>query len=91
MHITPHEAEMLMRERTKDAQREAKQLRLRRLANSVRPRLLDRVLASIGGLLLCAGKRLQERYAAHRTGLTRSPSPAIRQRTSLREGLEAPG
>jgi hypothetical protein len=78
MHITPHEAEMLMRERTKDAQREAKQQQLRRLANSARPRLPDRVLASIGGLLLSAGERLQKRYAPDRTDLARSPSPATR-------------
>jgi len=78
MHMTPLEAEMLMRERTEEALREAEQRRLRRLASADRPRLLDRALAGIGGLLLSAGERLQKRYGTNQTGLASTPSPATR-------------
>jgi len=75
MYFNPYEAQMIMEERVKDALREAEQERLGRVANSAKLRLLDRVLASIGGLLLSAGKKLQERHAPVKTGLTVSPSP----------------
>ena len=75
MYFNPYEAEIMMKEHVKDALREAEQKRLGRVANSARPRLLDRlgsgsgVVASIGGLLLSAGKQLQERHAPVKTGL----------------------
>ena len=81
MYFSPHEAQMIMEERVKDALREAEQVRLGQVANSARPRLLDRlgsasgVVASIGGLLLSPGKKLQERHAPVKTGLTVSQSP----------------
>lgn len=75
MYFNPYEAQMIMEERVKDALREAEQERLGRVANSAKLRLLDRVLASIGGLLLSAGKKLQEPHAPVKTGLTVSPSP----------------
>lgn len=76
MYISAHEAEMLMRERTKDALREAKRDRLGRMANFARPGLLDRGLANVGGLMIAAGRKLQARNMPVRTGLTGSPSPA---------------
>ena len=82
MYLNPYEAQMMMEERVKDALREAEQERLKRVANSARPRLLDRlasasgvVARSIGGLLLSAGKKLQERHAPVKAGLTASQSP----------------
>ena len=81
MYFNPYEAQMMMEERVKDALREAEQERLGQLANSARLRLLDRlgsasgVVASVGGLLLSAGKKLQERHAPVKTGLTVSQSP----------------
>jgi hypothetical protein len=75
MCFNPYEAQMMMEERVKDALREAEQERLGRVANSAKLRLLDRVLASIGGLLLSAGKKLQERHAPVKIGLTASQSP----------------
>jgi len=69
MYFNPYEAEIMMKEHVKDALREAEQKRMGRVANSARPRLLDRVVASIGGLLLSAGKQLQERHAPVKTGL----------------------
>ena len=75
MYFNPYEAQMMMEEPVKDALREAEQERLGRVANPARLRLLDRVVASIGGLLLSAGKKLQERHAPVKTGLTVSPSP----------------
>jgi hypothetical protein len=74
MYFNPYEAQTMMKERVKDALREAEQERLGRVANSARLRLLDRVVASIGGLLLSAGKKLQERHAPVKTGLTVSQS-----------------
>ena len=65
MYFNPYEAQTMMKERVKDALRKAEQERLGRVASSARPRLLDRlgsasgVVASIGGLLLSAGKKLQ--------------------------------
>ena len=70
MYVNPYEAEVMMKDYVKDALREAEQKRLGRVANSARPRLLDRVVASIGGLLLSAGKQLQERHAPVKAGLT---------------------
>ena len=81
MYFNAYEAQMMMEERVKDALREAEQKRLGRVANPARPRLLDRlgsasgVVASIDGLLLSAGKKLQERHAPVKTGLTVSQSP----------------
>lgn len=66
----------VIQERVKDRIREAERERLIRLANSARPGLLDPVLASIGGLLISVGKKLQRRHAPVQTGLTGSPSPA---------------
>ena len=63
-------------ERMKDTMREVEQDRLIRLANSARPGLPDRVLASIGGALISAGQKLQGRETPVQTGLTGSPSPA---------------
>jgi hypothetical protein len=60
----------MMEERVKDALREAERGRLRRVANSASPRLLDRVVAGIGGLLLSAGKKLQEFHPPAKTGVT---------------------
>jgi hypothetical protein len=76
MFFNLYEAEIMMNERVKDELREAEQHRLGQVANSARPRLLDRlgsgsgVVASIGGLLLSAGKQLQERHAPVKAGLT---------------------
>ena len=75
MFVNPSLVQMHMEERVKDALRKAEQERLERVANSARPRLLDRALASIGGLLLSAGKRLQARHAPLQTALAASPSP----------------
>jgi len=81
MYFNTYEAQMMMEERVKDALRKAEQERLGRVANPVRPRLLDRlggasgVVASIGGLLISAGKKLQERHAPVKAGLTVSQSP----------------
>ena len=75
MYFNPYEAQTMMKERVKDALREAEQARLGRAANSARPGLPDRVVASIGGILLSAGKKLQERHAPVKTGLTVSQSP----------------
>ena len=75
MYFNTYEAQMMMEERVKDALRKAEQERLGRVANSARPRLLDRVVASIGSLLLSAGKKLQERHAPVKAGLTVSQSP----------------
>jgi hypothetical protein len=69
MYFNLYEAEIMMKERVKDELREAEQHRLGRVANSARPRLLHQlgsasgVVASIGGLLLSAGKQLQERQS----------------------------
>jgi hypothetical protein len=73
---SPSLAEMLMWERSKDALRAAKQERLDRKAGSTRPGLLDRALASVGSLLISAGKKLQARHAPVQPHLTSSPSPA---------------
>ena len=74
MYFNPYEAQMIMEERVKDALREAEQERLRRVANSARPRLRDRAVASIDSLLLSAGKKLQEHHAPVKPGLTVSRS-----------------
>lgn len=66
----------LAEERMRDNMREGEHARLMRMARPVGPGLLDQALASIGGLLLSAGERLQERYALAETGLTGSPSLA---------------
>jgi hypothetical protein len=71
-----YEVEQVMKERVKDALHEVEQARLIRMANSARPGLPDRVLASVGGLLISSGKKLQGRHATVQTGLTGSPSPA---------------
>ena len=71
-----YEAEQVMEERVKDALREVKQARLIRMANSARPGHLDQILASVGGLLISTGQKLQGRHAPVQTGLTGSPSPA---------------
>jgi hypothetical protein len=76
MQLSPYEAQMVRKERVKDALRKAEQERLRRVANSARPRLLDPVLARVGSLMISAGRKLQERHAPVQTGLTGSPSPA---------------
>lgn len=76
MYINAYEAEMLMRERSKDALRRAGRERLSRMANPARPGLLDRALTSIGDLLISTGKKLQARRAPAQAALTGSPSPA---------------
>lgn len=75
MFFNPYEAQMVMEERVKDAMREAEQERLIRMAKSARPGLLDGLLASIGGLLISAGKKLQARHAPLQSALAASPSP----------------
>jgi len=75
MHFNPYEAQMMREERVKDALRKMGQKQLERGVNSARPRLLNRALASVGGLLLSAGKTLQERHAPVQARLTSSPSP----------------
>ena len=75
MFVNPSVVQIYMEERVKDALRKGEQERLKRLANSARLRLLDRVVASIGGLLLSTGKKLQERHAPAKTSLTVSQSP----------------
>jgi hypothetical protein len=74
MYFNPYKVRMMAKERVKDLLREAEQVRLRRVANSARPRLVGRVVASIGGLLLSAGKKPQERHAPVKTDLTVSRS-----------------
>ncbi|MGA9350188.1 MAG: hypothetical protein WBW48_15495 [Anaerolineae bacterium] len=76
MYINAYEAEMLMRERSKNALREAERERLGRMANPARPELLGQALVTIGGLLISTGKKLQARRAPVQTGLTGSASPA---------------
>ncbi|MBM4466211.1 MAG: hypothetical protein FJ014_11775 [Chloroflexi bacterium] len=76
MYISAHEAELLMRERTKDALREAERERLGRMVNSARPGLLGQALVSIGGLLISTGKKLQARHAPLQAGFMGLPSPA---------------
>jgi hypothetical protein len=71
-----YEAELVMEERVKGALREVKQARLNRMATSARPGHLNQVLASVGGLLISTGKKLQGRHAPVHTGFTGSPSPA---------------
>jgi hypothetical protein len=61
---------LIRQEQNKDLVREAERDRLGRMANPVRPELLDRVLASVGGLMIAAGKKLQARHMPVRTGLT---------------------
>jgi signal transduction histidine kinase len=81
MHFSPHEVQTMMEERVQDALREAQQERLRRMANPMRPRVLDRVAATVVSLLLSAGKKLQERQPPVETGLTISPSPHKQRRS----------
>lgn len=50
-------------EQWKDLLREAEKERLIREIRGTRPGLLDRVLASVGGLLISVGTKLQMRYA----------------------------
>ena len=71
-----YEAEQIMEERVKGALREVKQARLIRMSSSARSGPLYQVLASVGGLLISTGKKLQGRHAPVHTGLTGSPSPA---------------
>ena len=75
MFVNPSVVQIYMEERVKDALREAEQERLRRVANPARLRLLDRVVASVGGVLISAGKKLQARHAPVQTALAASPSP----------------
>ena len=75
MFCSPGLFHIYMEERVKEALRKGEQERLRQVANPTRPRLLDRALASIGGLLLSAGKRLQARHAPVQTALAASPPP----------------
>ena len=65
---SPSLVEMLMWERSKDALCEAEWERLGRKIGPTRSGLLDRALASVGSLLISAGKKLQARY----TTLSRS-------------------
>jgi hypothetical protein len=76
MYINAYEAEMLMRERTKDALRKVERERLGRMTKPARPGLLDPVWATVGGLMISAGKKLQARGAPVQSGLTGAPSPA---------------
>ena len=73
---SPSLAEMLMWERSKDARREAKQERLGRKAGHARSGLLYPALASVGSLLISAGKKLQARYTPVQARLTSSTSPS---------------
>ena len=61
MHFSPHEVQTMMEGRMKDALREAEQERLRRITNPMRPRLSDRVAATVRSLLLSAGGKLPYR------------------------------
>lgn len=72
---SPSLAEMLMWERSKDALCEAERERLGRKASPARSRLLNRALASVGSLLISAGRKLQARYTPVQARLTSSPSP----------------
>ena len=72
---SPSLAEMLMWERSKDALCEAERKRLGRKASPARSGLLDRALASVGSLLISAGKKLQARYTPVQARWTSSPSP----------------
>ncbi len=72
---SPSLAEMLMWERSKDAQREAKQERLSRKVGPAGSGLLNRALASVGSLLISAGGKLQARYTPVQARLTSAPSP----------------
>ena len=63
-------------ERMKDTMREVEQARLIRLANSARPGFPDRVLASVGGVLISTGQKLQGRHSPVQTGFAGSPHPA---------------
>jgi len=72
---SPSLAEMLMWERSKDALCEAERDRLGRKVGSARSGLQGRALASVGSLLVSAGKKLQARYTPVQARLTSSPSP----------------
>jgi len=76
MYINAYEAEMLVRERSKDALRKVERERLGRMANPARSEFLDQALVGIGGLLISTGKKLQARRAPAQAALTGSPSPA---------------
>jgi hypothetical protein len=70
VYLNPYEAQKMMEERVKDALRETERERLRRVPNSASPRLMDRVVAGIGGLLLSAGKKLQDFHPPGKAGVT---------------------
>jgi len=67
---------MFREERVKDSLRKAEQDRLGRKVTPARPRLMDQALASVGGLLISTGKKLQTRHARAQARLTGSLSPA---------------
>ena len=75
MYINAYEAQMMMGERVKDSLRKAEQERLRQLANPARPRFLDQALASVGGAMISAGKKLQARHVPAQALLIGSSSP----------------
>jgi hypothetical protein len=76
MTINVYEAQMMRQERIKDSMRKARQQQLGQLERPLTSRVLDQALASVGGVMISAGKKLQARHAPAKTLLTRSPSPA---------------
>lgn len=83
MYFNSYEAQMIKEERMKDALRETEQGRLGRVAKSARPRFLGQVVASIGGLLVSAGKKLQEPRAGQDSGDVFTTSPQANDKTLL--------
>ena len=72
---SPSLAEMLMWERSKDALCKAERKRLGRKAAPARSGLLNRALASVGSLLISAGRKPQAQSPPVQAHLARSPSP----------------
>jgi hypothetical protein len=76
MPVNPLFIELMAQRRPGEAMQEAKRERLGQMVESARPGLPDQALASVGGLLISAGKKLQARHAPVQPHLTGSPSPA---------------
>jgi hypothetical protein len=75
MHFNEFVAHTVAEERFKDVRRELEQERLQHLANPSRRGVLEPVLAHFGGLLIAAGKKLQERHMPAQGGLEGAASP----------------
>jgi hypothetical protein len=77
MNINEYEALMMRQERVKDSLRKAQREQLAQPGNLVRPGLLDRAVARVGGMMISAGRKLQARCVLADALLVDSPAPAI--------------